>query len=459
METYSKKFANFITGLNFRDVPSEVVEKCKMYLLDTLGICFIASTMDFSRMIYQVVQEQGGVTRCTLIGFPKKSSPAYAVFLNGSLVHGLDFDDTHSGAIVHTSTVVVPPGLALGEVNGISGKDLITAMVGGYEVATRIGLAASGEFHKRGYHATPICGIFGAAATASKILGLTPVQISNTMGLCGSQSSGIQEFLNDGAWNKKIHPGWAAHGAVISVELARKGFIGTEKVFEGRFGLYNTHVGLENFNSDQLVSGLNTVWETLNISIKPYPCCHYLHAFIDSALFLKEKHKIRVEDISGVECLISAPQSEIVCKPIEMKQTPATPYGALFSLPFSVAMALVKGKPSGRDFLHVNIHDEGILDLSRRVNYSIDPNSDYPKHFPGEVRIRLKNGDMLEYRERFNRGCPENPLTREEVVQKFLDNVADILKRSRAEEVIEKILNLENVPNISKVMEICRIRK
>ncbi len=457
METHSGRLANFITGLEFENIPGEVVEKCKMHLLDSLGICFAASAMDFARMVYEFVQGEQGGGKCTLVGFPEKGSPAWAVFLNGSLIHGLDFDDTHSSAIVHASSCVVPPALALGETNGINGKSLITAMVAGYEIATRIGSAAPGEFHKRGYHATPICGIFGAAAAASKILGLTQEQICNAFGLCGSQSSGIQEFLNDGSWNKKIHPGWAAHGAVVSVELARQGFKGAEKIFEGRFGLYNSHVGLENVQTEQLTDGLNTVWETLNISIKPLPCCHYIHAFIDAALLLKAKHRIRPEDISEIECLISEPQSEIVCRPLEVKKRPDTSYGALFSLPFSVAMALVKGKVGARDFFDINVHDKEILDLSKQVEYSIDPESDFPKHFPGVVKIRLKNGKTFEHRERFNRGCPDNPLSREEVTQKFLDNVTGIVKKNDAEGLIEKIFRLEKISNVSEIMALCHM--
>ena len=152
METHSRRLADFIAGLEFKNIPGEVVEKCNMYLLDSLGICFAASVTDYARMIYEFVQGEQTGGKCTLVGFPKKGSPAWAVFLNGSLIHGLDFDDTHSGAIVHASTCVVPPALALGEIDGVNGEALITAMVAGYEVATRIGLAAPGEFHKRGYH-------------------------------------------------------------------------------------------------------------------------------------------------------------------------------------------------------------------------------------------------------------------------------------------------------------------
>jgi len=459
MESYSHNFAHFITDLEFRDIPGEVVEKCKTHLLDTLGICFVASTMDYSRMIYQYIKEQSGDGSCTLIGFSGKSSPAYAAFLNASLVHGLDFDDTHSGAIVHASTTIAPVGLALGEVKGISGRDLIAAMVAGYEVAIRVGLAAPGEFHKRGFHATPICGIFGAAGTAGKILGLTSDQIAHAMGLCGSQASGIQEFLNDGSWNKKIHPAWAAHGALVNVELARLGFIGAERVFEGRFGLYSTHVGTENWNGEELARNLNSDWETLNISLKPYPCCHFNHAFIDGALHLKEKHRIRPDDISAIECLISEPQSHIVCEPIEVKRNPATVYGVLFSLPFCVAMALVRGKPGRKDFFNMDIHDEEVLDLSRKVSYGLDPDSDYPHHFPGVVKIRLKNGELVEYRERFNRGCPENPMSKEEVVEKFLDNAGDVLNKGKAEELIEKISHLEKIPTITALTELCRVER
>jgi 2-methylcitrate dehydratase PrpD len=455
MVTYSRRFAEFTAGLAFKDIPGEVVEKCKMHLLDSLGICFAASTTDYAGMLYEFVREERSGGRCTLVGFPESSSASWAAFLNASLIHGLDFDDTHSGAIVHASTNVVPPALALGELEGIKGAALVEALVAGYEVAARIGLAAPGEFHKKGFHATPICGIFGAAAAAGKVLGLTPEQVCDAFGLCGSQSAGIQEFLNDGAWNKKIHPGWAAHGAVLSVGLARRGFKGSEKIFEGGFGLYNTHVGMENVQPARITAGLNSVWETRNISLKPYPCCHYLHAFVDAALHLKARHEILPQDVSEVECLISAPQIHIVCEPLEVKRAPLTPYGALFSLPFSVAMALVQGRVGAKDFFEIDIHDREVLDLAGRVHYSIDDESDFPRHFPGVVKVRLKNGQTFEHRERFNRGCPENPLGWEEVTRKFLDNAAGVLDQKRSGALIDKVRDLENLENISEIMTFC----
>jgi 2-methylcitrate dehydratase PrpD len=215
-----------------------------------------------------------------------------AVLANASFVHGLDFDDTHTESITHASACVVPAALAAGEKQHADGKSVLTAAVAGYETMTRIGLASPGGFHKHGYHATPICGTFAAGVIAGKLMGLSKEALTNLLGICGSQAAGLQAFLDDGSWTKRLHAGWAAHSGVVAAQLALRGFIGPKTVIEGRYGLLASHFGPGEFDSERILHNLGEVWESNRISLKPYPVCHFSHASMDSARALVKEHHI-----------------------------------------------------------------------------------------------------------------------------------------------------------------------
>jgi len=379
-------------------------------------------------------------------------SAVNAVIANAALAHGLDFDDTHAEAIVHPSACIVPVALAMSEAKSRTGETLITAAVLGYETMIRIGLAAKGGFHDKGFHATPICGVFASAVTAGKILGLNTLQCQHALGICGSQAAGLQEFLNDGTWVKRLHPGWAAHGGIISALLAQKGYTGPYKVFEGRFGLFKGFFSDEGkYDLSQIDKNLGKDWETLRISIKPYPCCHFIHSFIDCAVYIKSKYEIKDENIQEIECIISKRGASIVCEPTEVKKNPTTIYGAQFSLPFGVAAVLVKGKLGLREFSEDNLKDSEIIKMMAKVKYTIDPNINDQKYFPGHVKIKTKEGKIYEHNIEKQRGCLENPMTPEEIESKFRENVEGIISHDRAQAIIDKVSVLEKLENISEL--------
>ncbi|MFQ5915533.1 MAG: MmgE/PrpD family protein, partial [Nitrospinota bacterium] len=283
MTTLSDRLAAFAAGTTLQEIPLEVRGKAKLHILDALGIGLAAAELDFARAVAGMVREWGGKEEGTVLRYGDRLPAPHAALANGSFIHGLDFDDTHSASITHGSACVVPAALAAAEAAGADGRSLLAAAVVGYEVTARVGGAAPGGFHARGFHATPLCGAFGAAAAGGRLLGLAPPALADALGIVGSQAAGLQEFLDDGSSVKRLHPGWAAHAGLAAAELAGRGFSGARRVLEGRFGLYAAHVEGGRFSEEALVGELGRRWETLAISFKPYPCCHFNHAAMDAA--------------------------------------------------------------------------------------------------------------------------------------------------------------------------------
>jgi len=225
MATCAEVLSEFTHDLRPGAIPREVRENVSLRVLDILGIALASTAQDFAPAVLGVV-EAWGSGECTVIGTKLRAAPPMAILANGSLAHGLDYDDTHTVAICHASAVVVPTALALGESLGLDGAAVLAAMVAGYETMTRIGMAAPGEFHARGWHATAVCGTFAAALAAGKCLGLSRAQLTAALGIAGSLASGVLEHLEDGSWVKRLHPGWAGHSGALAAGLARGGGAG-----------------------------------------------------------------------------------------------------------------------------------------------------------------------------------------------------------------------------------------
>jgi 2-methylcitrate dehydratase PrpD len=389
-----------------------------------------------------------------VLGTPSTAPPALAILVNGAFAHGLDFDDTHAASITHASAVVLPTVLALAETCGLDGRAAITAAVAGYETITRLGMAASGAFHDRGWHATAVCGPFAAAMVAGYCGGLDVRQLTSALGIAGSCASGVLEFLEDGSWVKRLHPGWAGHAGALAATLARGGFTGPSTVLEGRFGLYATFLGKAPDTAP--FETLGTDWETLRVAFKPYPCCHYNHAYLDCALELRAAHAIVAESIETIEVCVPAAEVPIVCEPAESKARPRTTYEAQFSLPFSVAAAFVDGHVGVDTYTRARLADPRVLSLASRVRYLIDAESRFPASFPGRVRLELKDGRAVEAAVEDGRGGPQRPLPREAILQKFRANAGRALPAERVQMLERTLLDLERLPTVSAVTALCR---
>jgi len=453
MEPYSQAVGNFVCHLDLRHVPPAVTEKAKLVFLDTLGIALASSTMDFGGMVLNVAKRLGGAPQSRLIGSASKVASANAVLANGTLAHGLDFDDTLEEAIVHTGCTAAMTALAAGEEVDAPGRAVLEAAIAGTEVMCKVGLVAPGKFHARGFHPTALCSTFGSAAAAGKLYGLTPAQWSDAFGLCGSQSSGIIEYLADGTWTKRMHPGWSAHAGVIATLLAREGFRGPARVFEGTHGFYRSFGGVSEYRFDKLLE-LGKDWEIPRLAFKSYPCGSISHPYMDCALKLKQQYNPAPERITEIVCRTAEGPVHRLWEPLADKRKPLSSYGAKFSLPYSIAVMLIHGRAGLSEFSDEAILDAAVLDLAAKVRYVLDPTIDYPRHFSGHVKIFLDDGTCLEQNQPHPRGGFEDPLPPEEIEAKFRANARLALSAERAGAILDSMRRLEQLPSIRTLADL-----
>lgn len=456
MPTASQTLAEFTARLEFPQLPPEVVAKVKLHVLDFLGVAVAGSVWDFGAAVRSVAAAMGGDPVCTVIGSSDRMPAVWAALANGTFGHGLDFDDTHTESVVHVSASVVPAALAASEERGASGRDFLLAVALGMEANIRIGLVARGGFHDRGFHPTGVCGTFAAALIAGKVAGLSATQLADALGLANSQAAGSLEFLTDGSWAKRMHGGWAAHSGLVAARLAAAGFSGPRGALDGRFGLYHSHLGPTGWDLTRLTAGLGERWELLNTGLKPYPCCHYNHAFADCAAILRARHGIDADAVERVVCRIAKREVPIVCEPESTKKQPQNDYDAKFSLPYAIASILVRGHLDLDDFTADTIRDATVVSLAQRVVYEDDPDSDFPARFPGCVRIHLRDGRVVEHREPINRGSAENPLSDEDVRVKFRGNAARVVTAAATAEIIATVAGLEAVADLNRLTRLLR---
>ncbi len=447
MEPYSQSIGRFANALKLADVPRAVVDKAKLVFLDTLGIALASSTMDFGAMVINVARRLGGDAKSTLVGTSNRVAAANAVIANGTLAHGLDYDDTLEEAIVHTGCCSGITALAVGEEVGASGAAVLEAAIVGTEVLCKVGLVAPGKFHARGFHPTAICSTFGAAAAAGKLYGLNLEQWVDALGLCGSQSSGIIEYLTDGTWTKRMHPGWSAHGGVIATMLAKEGFRGPAKVFEGTHGFFSAFGGKNGYRYDKILE-LGKAWEIPRLTFKSYPCGSISHPYMDCALKIKQKHSPEPERITEVVCRSAEGPVPRLWEPLADKQKPISSYGAKFSLPYSIAVMLIRGRAGLEEFSEAAIRDPKLLALAAKVRYELDPTIDYPRHFSGHVKVRMNDGTVFEENQAHPRGGFEDPLPPEEIEEKFRGNAKLALPASTVDEIVRMVNRLEELPAI-----------
>ena len=449
----ARRYARFVLGLALEQVPPPVAAKATSLALDTLGSCLASSREDFGRAVLQAAERLGGAPESTLIGTKARAGVASAVLANATLAHGLDFDDTREDAIVHTGCVAVTTALAVGEALGASGRAVLEAMIAGVEVMCRVGLAVPGRFHARHYHPTSLTGSFAAAAVAGKLYGLSEDQLVHAFGICGSQAGGIIEYLADGSWTKRLHPGWAAHAGIAATLLARSGFTGPETVFEGAHGFYQAFAGgYEEPKLDALLASLGRTWELAELTLKPYPCGSIAQPYMDCALRLRQQHQIKPEQIVGIRCRTAEGPVPRLWEPLASKHKPANGYAAKFSLPYLLAIMLVKGRATLAEFTDEAARDQAVLAVAGKVGYEVDATIDYPRQFIGHVAIRLRDGRLLEERQDHPRGGPDFPMTREEVEAKFLGNAALAVPAEQSARVVALVEKLAAQAHVTELM-------
>lgn len=402
---------------NARNVPREVAEKL---LTDVAGLCVAARRTDYVRASLAGWEASGG---CTAIGHSRTLDAAGAAFVNGTAAHGEDFDDSFEGGPVHAGAVVVPAVLAVAERERLSGRDALLGIAVGVEVMCRASLVAPKLIHQAGFHPTAVLGAMGAAASVATALRLSKNQFVNALGIAGSMAAGIIEYLAEGAWTKRMHPGWAAQSGIRAADLARAGFVGPRAVFEGTHGLFHGFARTTDGDWDKLVGGFGERWVANSLAFKPYACGTMTQPYVDCARRLAEKG-VRAEEVVEIVCEAAEGTVHRLWEPLADKQRPPNAYFAKFSQPYCIAAGFVLGHAGLEAFTEERVRDERLRSLAAKVRYEIDPDNPYPDEFTGHVRARLKDGRTLEERQEHLRGGRNEPLSRAEIEEKFRLNCA-----------------------------------
>lgn len=448
----TRELAEFSAGLPFASLPPELVERARFLMLDCVGNAVRAryeseSTPSLLAAIHAMGLAPGNAH---VIADPAGYSPLGAVLANATLAHSLDFDDTHAEAIVHPGAAIIPAALAAAEMNGGSGRELVAAIVAGYEVALRLALALpAGAHYARGFHPSATCGVFGAAAAAARMLALSQETTASAFGIALSQSSGSLQFLANGAWTKRFQVGWASMAGFSAALLAREGFRGAAEPIEGRHGFLSSYAPAP--EPSRVTKDLGVVWETMATAVKPYPSCRWGHAGIDAAIALHCEHGLTGPEIESATLGISRAGMLLIGSPPEKKSNPQNIVDAQFSAPFVVAVALTSGKMDWDSYRLIG--DPGIRALMPRIVCELDPQieAEFPANMAGKLIVGA-GGRILSKSVVVPKGEPTNFLTEAELRAKFFGLVDLVIGDEQARKLADALLNIDRFENPASVL-------
>lgn len=448
----AENYSEWAFNLKNNDIPESVQQKLQIIVMDSLGLMASAKKEPYVVSLIDALKEIGD---CVLIGHENKTSPFNASIINGTSVHGEDFDDTFEGTPVHVGAVMVPAMLSVAQTNNLSGQEFLRGLAIGSELICRLALVAPTAVHRQGFHPTAIFGAFGSSIGISSVIGSDIKQMSSALGIVGSMASGIIEYLAEGTSTKRLHPGWAAGCGYQSANIAKSGFLGPRTVFEGKHGAFSSFAK-DTIEPDfsHITDQLGSRWECTNLAIKPYACGTMAQPFIDCAIKLRDKIE-NIEEIEKIVAQVGEGTVHRLWEPLEEKQKPSSPYGAKFSVPYCIAVGLLDGVAGLKEFTDSRLKDLELIKLTSKISYEINPNDEYPKNYSGNIKIFKKNGDILSANQPCLRGGKKDPLSFEEVRQKFHANLnfAGIKKDEIAKlnSFVENIFKTKDFKSLSEI--------
>ena len=443
----AERLAEFTVKLVPERVPATVAERAKHLILDAVGCAFAARREEFAGRIAGSIARLAGPGARGVIGMGERLPLRDAALANGALLHGLDYDDTHTAGVLHLTVALFPAALGVAAHTGASGAALLAAYVAGVEAGARIAAVVKGGLHQVGFHPTGLVGAFAASLVAGQLLKLSHERLVGAQGIALSFASGNLQFLEDGSWTKRLHPGWAAACGITAAMLARDDIPAPREAYEGRFGLFRSHLPpteLAACDFSLATAGLGRVWELDNIAVKPFPACHLVHGCADAAIAL-HRQGFDLDRVRSIRALVPQGVVKAVCEPAAAKRRPNSDYDAKFSIPYAVASGLARGRLGLAEFLPAAYTDAKIEKLMDKVEYVVDPGSTFPRHYTGEVEVTLDDGRTLRHREAVNRGNPDRPLSNAEVEAKFFENCDLTLSEDAARRIRDQILDLERL--------------
>ena len=452
----ASQVAEWVSRVTFADLPDDVVEATKWRILDVIGLAYAGAETPFGRSTTKAAAAMSPPGPCRIVGARDRVGVTAAAFANAALPQALEFDDTHNESIVHMSSPSVAAVLALSETREVTGRNAILAIAISSEIACRVGVVAPGQFHRRGFHPTGLFSPFGIAYGAGKLLGLDAQNLAHAAGTCGSFAAGVLECWVDGTDTKFLHSGWAAQSGLSAAMLAKAGVTGPPKVFEGRFGLFASHLqdaaAIKRF--ERITDGLGTHWESRYSSFKPFPAAHVLHPYIDAILRVRHAHGVEPQDVASIDCPVAAFIIPIVCEPIEEKLAPASDSHGRVSLQYSIAEAMTRGSLGKTAYSGASLRDPEILGLAQRVRFHADAGFPGPGRFKGAVTVTLRDGRTMTEVEEYNRGSAENPMTGADLRTKFDENAAGVLDAAARDSVADAVNRLDTLTDARTLVDL-----
>jgi 2-methylcitrate dehydratase PrpD len=436
--------AEFVAALRYEQLPAAAVDRLKQCLLDFVGLAAFAgahaeSSEPFRRAVLTLAPRSGPGT---VVGETRSYPWEYAALLNGAFAHTLDFDDTNLFGALHPGAPVIPTALAAAEQTAASGKALLEALAAGYEVACRVGGALGQTAYDRGFHITPVAGIFGAVAAGAKLFGLGAAEIASAFGIALSQAAGSMQYLENGAWTKRLHPGFAAHDALVSLALGRAGVVGAPRAIDGRYGLLTGYTNAP--RPEVLLEGLGERWVLVETAIKPYPSCRLTHGAIDAVLWLREKTGTDALDHASFDIRLSPKAVQIVGEALPHKVHPRNVVEGQFSVYFQAAVAWLDGRVDWGSY--EKIADPRVHALTERIRVSADEGIPLAG---SDVAMKL-DGREAQARVDQPLGEPERPVPWSLLEEKFAGLATGVLGRPRARALVRSVHGLEREADIAR---------
>jgi 2-methylcitrate dehydratase PrpD len=460
--TPTQEVAKFIATTRFRDIPKDVLQLARGFILDGLGVALAGSTDECSRIVQAQIRRMNGRGEASLLGVNLKAPSAKAALANGVAAHAMDYDDTQLstsreavyGLLTHPTTPVLAAALAVGEQEKISGEELVSAYILGVEVECRIADAINPRHYQSGFHSTATMGGLGAAMAVGKLLGLKQEQLIRALGIAASMASGLRE--NFGTMTKPLHAGRAAENGVTAALLARDGFTAATNILEAPRGFFNAMAG--GYDESKLSGRFGAPYfiKEPGISIKPYPSGSLSHPAQDLILDLVKAHDWRPSDIERIDVGTNSNVPNALIYPM-----PKTALEGKFSIPFCMAIAVLERKAGIAQFQDRRVRDKKVIDLMKRVTLYVDDELEKLGYdqVRSRIRVRLKDGRVIEGRYDVARGHPEKPMSWSELGEKFLDCAGLVLARGKALEAIDLVARIEQLKSLGPLFKVLSTAK
>jgi 2-methylcitrate dehydratase PrpD len=413
-EDFAMVLARFACGISLQDLAPRVIAAAKANIFDALTCAAAGSSAGAVAEIRELAVQWGGAPQATILAFGDKVPAHHAAWVNGTMAHARDYDDTHDAAVLHAGVSVVPAALAAAELQGgTRGADFVAGIAAGLETICRLGIATRIGIIESGFIYTPLFGHFAATVAAGRVLGLDAPKMVNALGIVYSLVAGNHQVTRDGALTKRMQPGFAAQSALLSVQLAQRNISGAQATFEGADGFLRVYLR-DRCDRDQLRDRLGERYEFLALSYKPYPCCRFNHTAIDAALALRASNGIRAERVRRIRVGLNQQAYEAVCTPLDVRRAPRTVVHAQFSIPFTVAAALVDGCVKLGHFSETSLRRNDLLALAQRVEAFVDPDieREWSRNIsPAHLHLEMDDGTTQSRRVDWPLGHPSRPMT------------------------------------------------